>query len=451
MALPLHAWSATQLAHAFARRELTASTLAAALIERCAERDHDLRAWACFDAAAARRRALLIDRHATAGGPLRGLLHGLPVAVKDNLDTAGIRTEYGSPIYAGQVPAADAACVALARAAGAWVLGKTVCTEFANMVPAATKNPHSAAHSPGGSSSGSAAAVAAGLVPLALGTQTAGSVIRPAAYCGVIGYKPSPRRIPRAGAKVNSDTLDEIGLFARSVGDVALFAAALGAVVDAGVDLGVDDKRPAAPSRKPNIAMTLTSRQAALSPVMVATVAGAATRLSAAGAVVADAAWPSTFHGLFDAQRIVQQFETARALAPELAHRRAMLSATLAAFLDEGQRIDSAVYAQALQLARQALGSVESLFGDADVLITPAALGAAPVLALASTGDPLMCRPWQLLGCPCISLPAALDSDGLPLGVQLVARPGDDQRLLAAAAWIARTLDSERITHASLN
>jgi Asp-tRNA(Asn)/Glu-tRNA(Gln) amidotransferase A subunit family amidase len=454
IALPLHAWSATRLRQAIAARELSALTLAEALVERSVESGHDLTAWAGFDPAAARRRARAVDRAAdraaASGGPLPGLLHGLPIAVKDNLDTAGIGTEYGSPIYAGQVPAADAACVALARAAGAWVLGKTVCTEFANMVPAATKNPHHAGHSPGGSSSGSAAAVAAGLVPLALGTQTAGSVIRPAAYCGVIGYKPSPRRIPRAGAKANSDTLDEIGLFARSVGDVVLFAAALGAVPDAGAALGVGEDRPAANSRKPTIAMTLNSRQAALSSDMAAAVADAARRLSAAGALVFDAIWPSSFDALFDAQRVVQQFETARALAPELAHRRAMLSATLAAFLDEGLRIDAADYARALQLGRQALGDVESLFGAADVIVTPAALGAAPVLALVSTGDPLMCRPWQLLGCPCISLPAALDRDRLPLGLQLVGRPGDDQRLLSVATWIARTLDSERITHACL-
>jgi Asp-tRNA(Asn)/Glu-tRNA(Gln) amidotransferase A subunit family amidase len=420
--VPLHRWSAVRLARALATRELGASALAAALIERIEALDPGLQAWVGFDAAAARARARALD-----DGPLRGALHGLPLGVKDIVDTAGIPTACGSPIYAGHVPAVDAACVALARSAGAWVLGKTVCTEFANMVPAATRHPHDTEHTPGGSSSGSAAAVAAGMVPLALGTQTAGSVIRPAAFCGIVGYKPSPGRVARAGTKLNSDTLDEVGVFARSVADAALLAGALCGRVESAQDV------------LPRIGIALTSQAAQLSSDMLRAVAAAAQRLSAAGARVQDAPWPRSFDALFEAQRIVQLFETARALAPEHAYRRSMLSPALAAFLDEGQRVDAVDYAAAMACGRSARAVLELLFADADVLLAPAAPGAAP-RSLSTTGDPLFSRPWQLLGCPCVALRAGEDGAGMPLGVQVVGRPQDDTRTLAAAAWIERCL-----------
>jgi amidase len=426
MKTPLHRWSTVQLVRAVAARELTAATLAEALIERSAALDPQLQAWVGFDAAAARRRARAADR-----GAGNGALHGLPIGVKDIIDTAGIATAYGSPIYAGHVPAVDAACVALARAAGAWVLGKMVSTEFANMQPAATRNPHGLAHTPGGSSSGSAAAVAAGLVPLALGTQTAGSLIRPAAFCGIVAYKPSPRRIPRSGVKGNSDTLDEVGVLARSVDDAALLAGVLRGDASAAL--------PSARAFVPRIGVALTSRAAALSADMLAMVAAAASRLGAAGARVADAAWPPAFDALFEAQRTVQLFETARALTPEVQYRRDLLSPLLRAFLDEGRRVPPAAYAQALAAGRDAASAIDLLFGDAEVLITPAAPGAAP-RSLASTGDPLFNRPWQLLGCPCIALPGGVDGAGMPLGLQVVGRPHDDDRVFAAAAWIANEL-----------
>ena len=434
MALPLlHRWSAVQLARALGTRELSAATLAEALIERSAALDARLQAWVHFDAAGARRRAGALDKAAASGA-----LHGLPFAVKDNIDTAGLPTAYGSPIYAGHVPAVDAACVALARAAGAWVLGKTVATAFANMVPAATRNPHNLEHTPGGSSSGSAAAVAAGLVPLALGTQTAGSVIRPAAFCGIVGYKPSPRRIPRAGVKANADTLDEVGVLARSVDDASLLARVLSG--RAGAPL------PSTQAFAPRIGVTLMASPTLLSPAMAAMLADCAQRLSRDGAQVADAVWPLAFEPLFDAQRCVQQYETARALAPELQYRRAQLPPVLADFLEQGGRIDAAVYAAALACGRAAVEVIETLFAEADVLIAPAAPGAAP-RGLASTGDPHFSRPWQLLGCPCIALPGGIDGAGLPLGLQLVARPNDDERLFAAAAWVAGALDTAAISH----
>lgn len=436
--LPLHRWPATELARALATRELQAASLAQALIERSLATEPRLHAWARLDAAAARRQARALDA-ALAAGHAPGALHGLPLAVKDNIDTAGITTAYGSAVYAGHRPQTDAAVVALARGAGAWVLGKTACTEFANMHPCATRNPHHLAHTPGGSSSGSCAAVAAGAVPLALGTQTAGSVIRPAAFCGIVGYKPSPQRLPRAGAKPNSDTLDEVGLFARHVADAALLAGALGAW-DPAQGTPAHDAPP-----RLALALTLTSAASALSAAMVAMVEDAAARLSAAGAAVQLAVWPQGYDALFEAQRRVQVFETARALAPERQYRRRQLSRPLLALLDEGTAMPPSAYAEALLTARNARQRLEELFGRADVLLCPAAPGAAP-RTLKHTGDPAFSRPWQLLGCPCITVPGGLDGDGLPLGLQLVARPGDDRRLFAAAAWVAEALQSGLIS-----
>jgi amidase len=429
---PLHRWSAVRLARALARRTLNSAALAEALIERSAAREPDLQAWASFEPAAVRRRACAVDT-----GSVAGALRGLAIAVKDNIDTAGIETAQGSPIHAGQVPLADAACVALARSAGAWVLGKTVAAELANMTPGPTRNPHHLSHTPGGSSSGSAAAVAAGMAPLALGTQTAGSVIRPAAFCGIVGYKPSPGRVPRAGVKPVSDTLDEIGVLARSVDDAALLAHALEGRDGAAL--------PSAAAFKPRLALTMTPQAAALSGAMQTMLGTAAQRLSAAGAAVGDLPpWPAAFAALFEAQRCVQLFETARALALEHRCRRGDLSAALAAFLDEGAALDPARYAQARIAAAHARATLDALFGDAELLLAPAACGAAPQ-GLSSTGDPLFSRPWQLLGCPCLTLPGAVDRHGLPLGLQLVARPQHDDRLFAAAAWVAQTLDADAI------
>lgn len=424
MAPDLHRWSAVRLLRGLASGELHAATLAEALIEQSVEHDPRLHAWAWFDQAHVRGAARAVEEAASLGP-----LHGLPIAVKDAIDTAGIPTAYGSPIYAGHVPAQDAAAVALARAAGAWVFAKSVTTEFANTTPAATLHPLDGAHTPGGSSSGSAVAVAAGLVPLALGTQTAGSVIRPAAYCGVVGYKPSPRRIPRAGVKLNSDTLDEVGVIARSVDDAALL----------GLVLAGDAARAPEP-QQPRIGVTLTSRADAASASMQAMVLESGQRLSATGAAVHDVSWPARFDALFEAQRVVQLFETVRALAPERLYRREQLSPGLTDLLDEGARIDGAAYAAAREVGRDARARLDAIYANCDLLIAPAAPGAAP-RDRTTTGDPLFSRPWQLLGCACITLPAGRDAERMPLGLQLIARPGDDVRLFAAAAWIEAQLD----------
>lgn len=427
MSAPIHTWSAWEVVQAIRQGDLTVQHLAEALVERYDDMQSDVRAFVWFD-----RDRLLASARALDMATKRGPLHGLPIAVKDNIDTVGIPSQYGSPIYAGHVPAADAAVVALARASGAYVLGKTVTTEFAVYTPGPTRNPRNLAHTPGGSSSGSAAAVAACMAPVALGTQTAGSVIRPAAYCGVVGYKPSPRLIPRAGVKASSDSLDEVGVIARSVDDVGLVGGVLA--------LLRPNSRPSTRAFAPQIGVTLTSRSSAASDATKSMIIEAAKRLSKAGAQVADAVWPAAFDTVFDAQRTIHFYELARALAFEWEMHRDLLSPGIIGVLTEGRAIDGARYAAAIETARSAFAAIETLFAGRDVLITPAAPGDAPP-GLESTGDPIFNRPWQVMRCPCVTVPFGIGERGLPLGVQIVARPGDDARLLAAAAWIETQLN----------
>jgi len=427
--LPLHRLPAARLARLIASGEASPESVTRSFIDAIHERENAVQAFAWFDAdraIAAARELHLVSR--------RGPLHGLPIAVKDNIDTADIVTSYGSAIYINHRPPLDAACVALLKDAGGFVLGKTVMAEFANATPGLTRNPRNPSHSPGGSSSGSAAAVAARFAPLALGTQTAGSVIRPAAYCGVVAYKPSPRLVPRAGVKLNSDTLDEVGLFAHGVEDAALFASVL-ALKPAWRELpqqGIDGQAPV-------VGWVATPQSNHAAPSMLAALDAAARLLSREGARHADLTWPRIFDGLFEAQLAVQAFETARALGPEFAYRRAQLSQRLVDFIERGRGVGTHDYVAALQLARACAAAIDSLFGAADVLLAPSAPGEAPI-GLTSTGDPLFTRPWQLLGCPMINLPFGRGESGLPLGLSVVARPGDDARLFAAAAWIEARL-----------
>lgn len=432
---PLHRLPATKLAQMIALGEASPETVTRSFIDAIAEREATLRAFAWFDAdhALAAARALhLVSR--------RGPLHGLPFVAKDNIDTAEMPTVYGSPIYAGHRPGVDAVCVAQLKGAGAFLLGKTALAELANVAPAATRNPHNPAHTPGGSSSGSAAAVAAHFAPLALGTQTAGSVIRPAAFCGVVGYKPSSGLIPRAGVKLNSDLMDEVGVFARGVEDAALAASVL-AAKPGWKDLPADGQRGAAPA----IGRVPTSQANAASPSMLAALDNAYRHLLQRGARRAELTWPRVFDGLFAAHRTVQSYETARGLAAEYAYRREQLSARLAEQIEQGRALSIDEYAAALQLRRACVAAIDSLFGQADVILTPSATGEAPA-GLASTGDPVFNRPWHLLGCPMLNLPLPAPlgqgESGLPLGLSLVARPGDDARLWSAAGWIEQRLRS---------
>ena len=427
---PLNRLPAAQLVRMIASREVTCEAVTHSFVDAVGQRENEVRAFAWIDP----ERALNIARGFDRSGKI-GLLGGLPIAIKDVIDTAGIATEYGSPIYTGRVPSADAACVAGVRAAGGYVFGKTVTAELANFTPGPTRNPHGLEHTPGGSSSGSAAAVAAHMAPFALGTQTAGSVIRPAAFCGVVGFVPTRGAIPRAGVKQVSDTLDVVGCFANSVEDAALVASAIALRAD-----WCEVNRAAAP---PVIAWAETPWAERLSPAMREALDAVARTCADGGAAVRKIQWPARFTPLADAQRTVQVFETARAFGAEFDDRRGQLSPSLAALIEEGREIDASSYLTALQLGRDCAASIDELFGEADVVLTPSAPGEAPH-GLGSTGDPQFNRAWHVLGGPQLNVPVPrfLRSTGsnLPLGVQVVGRPGADARLLGTARWIEQQL-----------
>jgi len=396
-----------------------------AVIDRCADaiakRDGEIGAFVALDIEAARERA---DR-------LKALpLRGLPIGVKDIYDTADLPTQYGSAIYAGHRPKADAAMVALIRRAGGVVIGKTVSTEFASLQPAGTRNPHNLAHTPGGSSSGSAAAVAAGMVPIALGSQTGGSVIRPAAYCGVVGFKPSFRLMPTIGMKCFSWSLDTVGLFAAGVADAA-FAAAL----ISGRDLRIDGTEPTAP----RIALVRSQSWPEASASMQDAIARAAHAAEAAGAKVTEVELPPIFETATQAHGTIQDHEAYQALADEIDRHRDRLGPILREQLDKAAAITPAAYDDARRLARQARRALVDFMEGIDVLLTPSAPGAAPH-GLGSTGKPTFNRLWTLLGAPCINVPGLLDSAGLPLGVQIVGRFARDRLALEAAAFLQRAL-----------
>ena len=396
-----------------------------AVIDRCADaiakRDGEIGAFVALDIEAARERA---DR-------LKALpLRGLPIGVKDIYDTADLPTQYGSAIYAGHRPKADAAMVALIRRAGGVVIGKTVSTEFASLQPAGTRNPHNLAHTPGGSSSGSAAAVAAGMVPIALGSQTGGSVIRPAAYCGVVGFKPSFRLMPTIGMKCFSWSLDTVGLFAAGVADAA-FAAAL----ISGRDLRIDGTEPTAP----RIALVRSQSWPEASASMQDAIARAAQAAEAAGAKVTELELPLILETATQAHGTIQDHEAYQALADEIDRHRDRLGPILREQLDKAAAITPAAYDDARRLARQARRALVDFMEGIDVLLTPSAPGAAPH-GLGSTGKPTFNRLWTLLGTPCINVPGLFDSAGLPLGVQIVGRFARDRLALEAAAFLQRAL-----------
>ncbi|GAB4350011.1 MAG: amidase [Oricola sp.] len=365
------------------------------------------------------------DAPVAATGPLAGIA----VGVKDIFDTFDMPTEYGSPLYAGFRPRADAPIVALARARGAHVIGKTATTEFAFLNPTVTVNPHDPAHTPGGSSSGSAAAVAAGLVPAALGTQTGGSVIRPAAFCGVAGFKPSFRLMPTGGMKTFAWTLDTTGFFAASVRDVALFAALV-----SGRDLAADDT-PA----PPRIGLYRSAIWPEASRDMQDAVETAAGIAASAGAQVTEIDEPAELARARDIHAVIQGYEAVVSFAHELAHHADRLSAILLETLDHGRSITPAQYDEARRIARHARKAATALFPDIDVLLTPSAPGAAP-RGLGSTGSALFNKLWTLTGNPSVNVPGLKDAAGMPLGVQVIGRFGRDKSTLQAAHWLERRL-----------
>jgi len=397
-----------------------------AVVELCAEAiaadEKAIGAFVTLDLDAARRTA---DDARLVTTPLRGL----PVAFKDIFDTADFPTRYGSPIYADYMPRADASAVALTRRAGGIILGKTVTTEMAAIVPSSTRNPHNLAHTPGGSSSGSAAAVAAAMVPIAFGTQTAGSVIRPAAFCGVAGFKPSYRLIPLVGIKDVAWHLDTAGLFGAGVVDVAFAAAA---ILDR--DLRVDGAAPAAP----RVALVRSHLWPQASAAMQRAVESAAHIAEATGAKVTKVILPPLLEDAYAAQFIIQDYEMFRAFAFEYDRHREMIGKQLREQLDRAAAVSAGDYDAARRTASRARRLFADIMGDHDVILTPSAPGAAPH-GLGSTGDPMFNRLWTLMGAPCVNVPGLYD-DALPLGVQIVGRFGRDRAALEAALFVERAI-----------
>ena len=418
--------SAAEAARRIAGGQLTSEALVEACLARIAERESQVHAFAHFDPSAVLAQARAIDRAGT-----RGLLSGVPVAIKDVIDTCDMPTQYNSPIYRGYQPRIDAACVALVRHRGGIVLGKTVTTEFATRMPGPTRNPHHPEHTPGGSSSGSAAAVADFMAPLAFGTQTGGSNIRPAAYCGIVGYKPSFGTINRSGLKSLAESLDTIGVMARTVEDCAL-------LVHAVSQRRMPDFTHTL-SSAPRIGLCRTSRWQSASDATHALFEHTADALDGAGAKIVSVDLPADFDALYDEQPLIMNFEGAHALAHERFQHTEGLSVHLRTKL--AQQFDSPRedYDAAMRHARDARARFPHVFRDVDVLLTPSAPDEAP-RGLESTGSSLFNRMWTLLGAPCVTLPAGRGPSNLPLGVQFVGAYDDDERLLLAANWASQII-----------
>jgi Asp-tRNA(Asn)/Glu-tRNA(Gln) amidotransferase A subunit family amidase len=423
---------------------LTSEELVRECLERIRALEPKVQAWQFLDEEHALAQARACDERKRNGEPI-GPLHGVPVGVKDIIDTADMPTENGTVLHKGRTPRDDAAVVRMLRAAGAVILGKTVTTECAYFNPGKTRNPHNAEHTPGGSSSGSAAAVGSGMVPLALGSQTAGSVIRPAAFCGAYGFKPTRGLIPRTGVLALSRTLDHVGLFARSTEDLALLLEQL-----QGYDEFDPDTRPRAriPFR------SLAAEEPPLEPMFAFVKTPHWERLDAdakeAYAELREALGkqveevPAFVSGTepWDWHRTIMECEMAANLEPLWREGAEKLSEKLRALLERGKEARALDYQRALRRIAPTVEGFDELFMQRyDAILTPPALGTAPK-GLGATGDPALCSVWTLLGMPAITLPLMQGENGLPLGVQLVGRKGYDARLLRTARWLVKKVSS---------
>jgi Asp-tRNA(Asn)/Glu-tRNA(Gln) amidotransferase A subunit family amidase len=417
-------------------------------VDACARRieatDDRIRAWAHFDRGRALDEARAMDELRRHGQPL-GLLHGVPVGVKDIFDTRGVPTALGTEVHRGRVPDADAAVVEKLREAGAVMLGKTATTEYAFMHPAATRNPHDPTRTPGGSSSGSAAAVAAAHVPIAIGSQTNGSVIRPAAYCGVYGFKPSRGIISRRGMLRTSRHLDQVGVFARELRDAAMLADVLA---------GYDAADPASYLRpRPRMLQGCMSEVPVepsfawldlpnLDRLSADAREGFEELLDALGERVERLPAPRSFADALRSHTVVHEVELYRNLREDIERHGEHLSEEVRAAAERGQDHGEASYAAALAMLEGAERYFGEFFCDYDAIITPASGGEAPD-AGSGTGDPSFCTLWTFAGLPCLSLPLLIGGAGLPVGVQLVGAANADDRLLRTARWLLRELQQQ--------
>jgi len=436
---------AADAAAAIQAGECTSAELVQACLDHTAALEPTVGAWVHLDPEYALQQARDADLQRRSGAPL-GPLHGVPVGVKDIFDTKDMPTEDGTPLHAGRTPAFDATAVARLREAGAIIMGKTVTTELAVYAPGKTVNPHDVSRTPGGSSSGSAAAVAASMVPLAIGTQTNGSIIRPASYCGVYGYKPSHGLISRYRVLQQSRVLDQIGVFARSVPDLALIAEQL-----MGYDERDPDMRPRArpdlvgiaagePPIPPHFAFVKTP---AWEQAEKDTKSGFAELLAFLGDRVEEIDLGDLLQDAIELHRIIMEADLAKSFRREYERGGERLSPKLSEMIERGQRCLATDYNDAVERIAGLNLALDEIFVEHDAVITPAATGEAPA-GLESTGSPVFCTPWSLCGVPSISVPILQGSHGMPVGVQLTAAKGDDARLLRTVRWLAEGVDEQR-------
>ena len=438
--------SAVEAAKAIRDGMLTSEELVLACLARIDEVEDTVGAWAHLDPDRALEQARAADVYRSEGLPL-GPLHGIPVGIKDIIDTQDFPTEHGTPIYAGRTPSKDATLVSLLREAGAVILGKTVTAELAVFSPGKTTNPHNAAYTPGGSSSGSAAAVAAGMVPLAVGSQTNGSTIRPASFCGVFGFKPTFGRISRNRVLAQSQPLDTIGVFARTLEDVALIAEVL---------MGFDDRDPSMrpmatppmvqimaeePPVPPRFAFVRTSKWDEAGEETKDGLRELVDHLNQTAASVDMFDLPSPFEEVHKAHAQVMEADLAKSFAGEYKKNKDKLSAILIEMIERGQKVSKAEYKAALEQRDQCIGILNSIFEDYDAILTPATPGAAPE-GLDATGSPVFNTIWTFAGTPALSLPVLQGANNLPIGVQLVGQNNDDARLMRTARWMMKTLET---------
>ncbi len=440
----LHTLSASAAAEGIARGDFSSEALVSACLEQVRQRDGEIAAWAFLDPDRALSQARAADARRTSGAPL-GPLHGVPVGIKDIIDTVDMPTENGSPYFKGRQPARDALCVAALRAAGAVIMGKTVTTELATLSPPKTRNPHNPSHTPGGSSSGSAAGVASGMMSAALATQTGGSVIRPASFCGIYALKPSFGMISRTGVLMQSHTLDTLGVYGRSIEDLGLMADCVA---------GFDPSDPASYPQGPLRLAAVAAEQPPAPPTL------AFVRTSAWDA--ADADTQQTFSSFARSlgqccretelpvlnrviawQRVVQSAENAAYYGSFVTDDADVFTPALRQRIAAGHRIPAAEYIQASMARANAAAEVEKLLETHAAIVMPAATGPAP-RDLGTTGDPIFNGMWTYLGFPAVTLPL-LTVRRVPRGVQLNGSRRDDARLLRTANWLARTFKDRDI------
>lgn len=421
-----HSLSVRGVVSAIEAGRLTASAVAEAYLAAIAARESEVRAFAFLDPALVMTQARKLDR---AGRRKRLALRGVPFAVKDIIKTKDQPTECNSPIYRGYRPKADADCVAAVRAAGSLIIGKTVTTEFASRHAGPTRNPWDRRRTPGGSSSGSAAAVAAGFAPLAFGTQTGGSVIRPASYCGIVGYKATLGSLSVGGIKPLALGFDALGVMAKSPDDILLAHAVLAGVADS----------QGKPSRKPRFGLVKTPAWRLADAASRRAVAKTATRLRALGAVVEEVKLPAEFDDILQAREIISSHVIAGSFRWEWQNHRDRLSPSFQQTIEKGLAWPHEKLAPAWATAHTCLDIMNGILARYDALVTPAALGEAGI-GITDTGSAACNAMWSLLGPPAVTLPLARGPAGMPIGVQFVGARRDDRRLLALADWIFKKL-----------